>query len=66
MQHRATLTSQFPDLKKQIKIADQMIKTCRSVFTDILLESYLEGTGKKPRKSATQKGRKEKKKWSEN
>ena len=62
MQHRTILHSQFPDLKNQIKIADQMIKTCRSAFTDILLESYLEGSGKKPRKSATKKARKGKKK----
>ena len=46
----------------QIKIADQMIKTCRSVFTDILLESYMEGSGNKTRKSATKKLRKGKKK----
>ncbi len=46
----------------QIKIAEQMIKTCRSAFTDILLESFLEGSGKKPKKSATKKARKGKKK----
>ena len=62
MQHRAILLTQFPDLKDQIKIADQMIKTCRSVFTDILLESFMEGSGNKPRKSATKKLRKGKKK----
>ncbi len=62
MQHRTILHSQFPDLKNQIKIADHMIKTCRSAFTDILLESYLEGSGNKPQKSATKKAGKGQKK----